>query len=97
MLPLSSTITSRTVVAWIGTATARSSRVAVVISAVHVKPGRTSGISLVERDDDLEVRRLRAALAPAAWIGLLPISVTLPVNVLPGHRVDRHLRRLADA
>ena len=25
-----------------------------------------------------------AALAPAAWIGLLPISVTLPVKVLPG-------------
>ena len=25
-----------------------------------------------------------ADVAPAAWIGLLPISVTLPVNVLPG-------------
>ena len=45
MLPLSSTTSSRTVVAWIGTAIALS-RTAVVISAVHVKPGRTSGISL---------------------------------------------------
>ena len=43
--PLSSTTTSRTVVAWMGTATT-SFRVAVVISDVHVNPGRTSGISL---------------------------------------------------
>ena len=30
------------------------------------------------------------------WIGLLPISVTWPLNVLSGMRVDRDLRRLAE-
>ena len=38
----------------------------------------------VERDDDLEVGRLRRRGGRGAWIGLLPISVTLPVNVLSG-------------
>ena len=31
-----------------------------------------------------------------AWIGLLPISVTLPVNFLVGHRVDGDLGLLAE-
>ena len=43
-LPFSSNTSSRTVVAWIGIATTPL-RVAVVMSAVHVNPGRTSGIS----------------------------------------------------
>ena len=80
---MSSTTISRTVVAWIGTATTFS-RVAVVISAVQVKPGRTSGISPSSVTITLKLVACDAAVGPAAWIGLLPISVTLPVNVLPG-------------
>ena len=38
-----------------------------------------------------------AGAAPAAaWIGLLPISVTWPVNDWSGMRVDRDLRLLAE-
>ena len=81
-LPLSSTISSRTVVAWIGTATTLS-RTAVVISAVHVKPGRTSGISLSSVTTTLKLVACVDA-CPVPWIGLLPISVTLPVKVWPG-------------
>ena len=61
-------------------------RVAVVISAVQVKPGPDVRHLFVERDDDLELRRLPlpALLAVPAWIGLLPISVTRPRNVRSG-------------
>ena len=55
------------------------------MSAVQVKPGRTSGIGSSSIDLDLEVGRLRAGrAASAAWIGLLPISVTWPLNDLSG-------------
>ena len=65
-----------------GTATT-SFRVAVVISDVHVKPGRTSGISESIVTTTLKLVAWRAA-APVAWIGLLPISVTFPVKVFSG-------------
>jgi hypothetical protein len=84
ILPSLSTTISRTVVAWIGTDTTLL-RVAVVISAVQVNPGRTSGISSSTVTLTLKFVACVAAVgAPVAWIGLLPISVTLPVNVLPG-------------
>ena len=67
-----------------GTATT-SLRVAVVISAVHVKPGRTSAISVSSVTTTLKLVACDDDVVPlAAWIGLLPISVTLPVKVLPG-------------
>ena len=65
-------------------------RVAVVMSAVHVKPGRTSGIGSSSITTTL---KLVACVVwdgaadvpvPAGWIGLLPISVTCPLNVRSG-------------
>ena len=56
MLPAASTVTSRTVVAWIGTDRA-SVRVAVVISAVQVKPGAHARHDVVERHHHQEVGR----------------------------------------
>ena len=50
--------------------------VAVVISAVQVKPGRTSGIWPSIVTVTLKFVAVRVVPAPAAWIGLLPISVT---------------------
>ena len=70
-------------------------RVAVVMSAVHVKPGRTSGILAVDRHATLKLVACVAA-APVAWIGLLPISVTLRGERLVRQRVDRDLGRLAE-
>ena len=55
---LSSTTISRTVVAWIGTDRTLL-RLAVVISAVHVKPGPHVRNLGIERDHDLEIGRLR--------------------------------------
>ncbi len=55
-----------------------------VISAVQVNPGRTSGTSPSITTTTL---KFVACLAPAAaplWIGLLPISVTRPLNVFSG-------------
>src|SRR5687768_13966153 len=83
MLPSWSTTISRTVVAWIGTARTFL-RVAVVISAVHVNPGRTLGTSPSSVSTTLKFVACEAAAAPGAWIGLLPISVTLAVNVWLG-------------
>ena len=56
------------------------------MSAVQVNPGRTSGTGSSRIDDHLEVRRLRRRLGGgrAAWIGLLPISLTWPLNDLSG-------------
>ncbi len=72
--PPASYTSSRTATAGIGTATT-SLRVAVVMSAVQVKPGRTSGIGLVEHHDLTLKLVACVAVAPvAAWIGLLPIS-----------------------
>ena len=63
-------------------------RVAVVISAVQVKPGRTSGTSSSSTTTTLKL----VACVPVAagvvvvdvWIGQLPISVTCPLNDLSG-------------
>ena len=67
--------------------TATRVRVAVVISAEQVNPGRTSGNLPVDRHGHLEVRRLLSGrVAAVVWIGLLPISVTLPVKVCPAAR-----------
>ena len=61
-------------------------RVAVVISAVQVKPGRTSGRSSSRTTTTLKFVACRElAAAPVACIGLLPISVTRPVKVLSGN------------
>ena len=57
------------------------SRVAVVISAVHVKPGRTLGTSPSIVTTTMKLVARPVAAAPVAWIGLLPTSVTRPVNV----------------
>jgi hypothetical protein len=57
-------------------------RVAVVISAVHVKPGRTSGMASSTFTLTRKFVACEAADEPAAWIGLLPISTTCPANVL---------------
>ena len=55
----------------------------VVMSAVHVNPGRTSGTSSSSVTLTLKFVACRAEPAwPAAWIGLLPISVTCALNVL---------------
>ena len=63
----------------------RSARVAVVISAVQVKPGRTSGTSSSSVMTTLNVVAWRWPVpCVAAWIGLLPISVTRPRNVRSG-------------
>ena len=62
--PLSSSTTSRTVVAWIGTASALA-RVAVVISAVQVKPGLTSGIS---------PSICSVTLKLVAWVDAVPVA-----------------------
>ncbi len=64
MCPSWSTTTSRNVIAWIGTAIVFW-RVDVVITAVHVNPGRTFGHLAVDRDDDLEVGRALGRPAPA--------------------------------
>ena len=58
-----------------GTATT-SLRVAVVMFAVAVNPGRTPGTS----PSSVTTTRKLVACDPAAslWIGLLPISVTTP-------------------
>ena len=55
-----------------------------MISAVQVKPGRTSGISVSSVTTTLKFVACAAA-PPVAWMGLLPISVTFPVNVLSGN------------
>ena len=79
--PAASSSTSRTVVAWMGTAS-DALRVAVVISAVQVKPGRTPGMS---PSTTTTTRKFVAscvalpAVPACGWIGLLPISVTRPV------------------
>jgi len=82
--PFSSKTSSRTATAGIGTAVTFF-RFAVVMSAVQVKPGRTSGmLSSITTTTLKLVACLEPAFAPVAWIGLFPISVTCPANVLSG-------------
>ena len=76
MRPVSPRLTSRTVVAWIGTPTTLV-RIAVVMSAVHVKPGRTPGTSSLRVTTTLKFVA-RESPCSLLWIGLLPISVTMP-------------------
>ena len=70
--------------AWIGTATTSLARRRRDLGGA--REARTHvGHRLVDRDDDLEVGRLPlpgVGVAPVVWIGLLPISVTWPLNVL---------------
>ena len=77
--PCGSNVSSRTASAWIGTATAFS-RSAVVMSAVQVNPGRTSGIWPSIVTTTLKLVAWRTPPAVAALIGLLPISVTFAVK-----------------
>ena len=67
-------------------------------SAEQVKPGTHFRNLLVELHRHLEVRRLLSGWrrAPSCWIGLLPISVTLPVNVWSGSASIVILADLAD-
>ena len=59
--------------------------VAVVMSAVQVKPGRTSGIGSSSMTTTLKLVAWFAAVLPAAaWMGLLPISLTCPLKVRSG-------------
>ena len=62
--------------------------VAVVISAVQVKPGRTSGICPSICTVTLKLVAVRVVPVPVVWIGLLPISVTLPMNVLSEYFIE---------
>ena len=58
-----------------------------VMSAVQVNPGRTSGTSSSSTTTTLKFVACAVALpvpVPVAWIGLLPISVTCPLNVRSG-------------
>ena len=62
-------------------------RVAVVISAVHVKPGLMPGISSSSVTTTLKFVACAVLGMPrvaAFWIGLLPISVTRPRNIWSG-------------
>ncbi len=56
------------------------------MTAVQVKPGRTFGTapSIVTTTLKLVARVAFEAAAPVAWIGLLPTSVTLLMNVWSG-------------
>ena len=69
-----------------------------MISAVQVKPGPHVGHLFVERDDDLEGRRLSLSACSAcrrlnrAVADLGDAALERPV----GHRVDRDLGRLAE-
>ena len=70
--------------AWMGTARA-SCRVAVVMSAVQLNPGRTSGTCWSSVTFTRKFVACWVELdAPACWMGLLPISVTWPGNVWSG-------------
>ena len=81
--PFASYTSSRTATAGIGTAVT-SFRVAVVTSAVQVKPGRTLGTGSSSITTTLKLVACVPAVCVAAWIGLLPISVTCPLNDLSG-------------
>ena len=54
------------------------------MSDVQVKPGRTSGICPSTVTTTLKLVAVVPAWALVAWMGLLPISVTLPANSLSG-------------
>ena len=68
------------------------------MSAVQVKPGRTSGISPSICIVTLKLVAVWPRLPGGGRleIGLLPTSVTLPVNVLSGMASMLHLGELAD-
>ncbi len=56
------------------------------MSAVQVNPGRTSGTSssMITTTLKFVAWVVWAAAAPVAWMGLFPISLTCPLNVLSG-------------
>ena len=75
-----------------------SFRVAVVMSAVHVKPGRTSGIGSSSDHDHLEVGRLRRrrAAVPAGLDRAVADLGDVPLERPVRQRVDGDLRQLAE-
>ena len=95
-LPFSSKTSSRTVSDWIGTDNA-CLRVAVVISAVHVKPGRTSGIWPSMVTTTLKFVAVRVVPAPRRLDRAVADLGDLAGEFLVGNRVDRDLRALAQS
>src|SRR5207245_10596957 len=72
-------MSSRTATAGIGT-DVTFFRVAVVMSAVHVKPGRASGTGSSRITTTLKFVACVPAEAAVAWIWLLQISLTCPFD-----------------